>query len=290
MNTLLIWHFWITPIPFGEIPVSHTYLLPQTVEEVILPVELEDYSSDPDYLIYGNEVQRNPTTLRELSQVNFKKQVFLDNRKTLFSEAKAGMDKIQPRLPETPLSPSKSSFLFTAIVHIYMFTGSTLGILWALPYVWYALKHRKLSALVGAMAMYKASPAEARPIYNFTVNTADSLTALDIPANNVTKLVCHDPWVSFILALITVIGLIVYLYQNCKHLTLVKGYKFASICHIHLILGNATRYVPFKIGQFVGSPFLFQYNSSPQVDQITLKKEVLWDHLHINWQDQTSIL
>ena len=62
--------------------------------------------------------------------------------------------------------------------------------------------------------MYKASPAEARPIYNFTVNTADSLTALDIPANNVTKLVCHDPWVSFILALITVIGLIVYLYQK----------------------------------------------------------------------------
>ena len=134
--------------------------------------------------------------------------------------------------------------------------------------------------------MYKASPAEARPINNFTVNTADGLTALDIPANNVTKLVCHDPWVSFILALITVIGLIVYLYQNCKHLTLVKGYKFASICHIHLVLGNATRYVPFKIGQFVGSPFLFQYNSSPQVDQITLKKEILWDHLHINWQDQ----
>ena len=51
-------------------------------------------------------------------------------------------------------------------------------------------------------------------------------------------------------------------------------------------LGNATRYVPFKIGQFVGSPFLFQYNSSPQVDQITLKKELLWDHLHISWQDQ----
>ena len=269
---------------WGNTSLSHIPKAP-TLEEVVLPVELEDYSSDPDYLIYGGEVHKNPTTLRELSQVNFKKQVFLDNRKKLFSEARAGMDKIQPRLPETPLSPSKSSFLFTAIVHIYMFTGSTLGILWALPYVWYALKHRKLSALVGAMAMYKASPAEARPI-NFTATTADRLTALDIPANNVTKLVCHDPWVSFILALITVIGLIVYLYQNCKHLTLVKGYKFASICHIHLVLGNATRYVPFKIGQFVGSPFLFQYNSSPQVDQITLKKEILWDHLHINWQDQ----
>ena len=84
-----------------------------------------------------------------------------------------------------------------------MFTGSTLGILWALPYVWYAIKHRKLSALVGAMAMYKASPAEAMPI-GITQGQTDKLTALDIPSNSVTKLVCHDPWISFVLAVITV--------------------------------------------------------------------------------------
>ena len=64
-----------------------------------------------------------------------------------------------------------------------------------------------------------------------------------------------------------------YLYQNCKHLTLVKGHRFASICDVHLVLGNATRYVPLKIGQFVGSPFLFEYNRSPQVNQITLQKQ-----------------
>ena len=146
-----------------------------------------------------------------------------------------------------------------------MFTGSTLGILWTLPYIWYAIKHRKLSALVGAMALYKASPAEARPL-NITQVTeaAQRLTAFDIPSNNVTKLVCHDPWVSVMLATITIVGLIVYLYQNCKHLTLVKGHRFASICHVHLVIGNTTRYVPFKIGQFVGSPFLFEHNLNPQ--------------------------
>ena len=198
---------------WGNRSLDHIPITP-TVEEITLPISMEDYLSDPDYQVYGNEVPRNPETLKELSQLNFKKQLFLENRKKLFSEAKAESDKRKPILPDIPLSESrKSSFLFTAIVHIYMFTGSTLGILWALPYVWYAIKHRKLSALVGAMAMYKASPAEAMPI-GITQGQPDKLTALDIPSNSVTKLVCHDPWISFVLAVITVPGLIVYLYQN----------------------------------------------------------------------------
>ena len=272
---------------WGNSSLSHIPVKP-TLNEVTLPISMEDYSSDPDYMIYGNNVHKNPQSLKELSQVNFQKQVFLDNKKKLFSDAKAGNGKIKPRLPETPLTPSKSSFLFTALVHIYMFTGSTLGMLWTLPYIWYAIKHRKLSALVGAMAIYKASPAEAKPL-NMTVTpatiAAQRLTAFDIPSNSVTKLVCHDPWVSVMLATITIVGLIVYMYQNCKHLTLVKGYRFASICQVHLILGTATRYVPFKIGQFVGSPFLFEYNKGPQVNQITLHKQLIWDHLHLSWND-----
>ena len=136
------------------------------------------------------------------------------------------------------------------------------------------------------MALYKASPAEARPLNITLVHEAGQrLTAFDIPTNNVTRLVCHDPWVSVMLATITIVGLIVYLYQNCKHLTLVKGHRFASICHVHLVIGNTTRYVPFKIGQFVGSPFLFEHNNHPQVNQITLHKQLVWDHLHLSWQD-----
>ena len=135
--------------------------------------------------------------------------------------------------------------------------------------------------------MYKANPAEAMPIRMTTPASglAERLTALN-PSDHVTKLVCHDPWVSLVLAVITVAGLVVYLYQNCKHLTLMKGHRFASICHVHLVIGNDTRYVPFKIGQFVGLPFLFEYSSSPKANQITLQKELLWDHIHIAWQNQ----
>ena len=271
---------------WGNSSLSHIPVK-STLDEVTLPISMEDYPSDPTYMVYGSDVHKNPQTLKELSQVNFQKQLFLENKKRLFSNAKAGSDKKRRRLPETSLkTPSKTSFLFTVLVHIYMFTGSAFGLLWTLPYVWYAIKHRKLSALVGAMAIYRASPAEARPVnMTFSPATVQRLTAFDIPTNSVTKLVCHDPWVSVMLAAITIVGLIVYLYQNCKHLTLVKGHRFASNCHVHLILGNATWYVPFKIGQFVGSPFLFEYNKSPQVNQITLHKQLIWDHLNLSGKD-----
>ena len=203
---------------WGNRSLDHIPVTP-TVDEVTLPISMEDYPSDPDYQVYGNEVQRNPETLKELSQLNFKKQLFLENR-NFFLKQRQKVIKENQFFQTYPCQN-----LFTAIVHIYMFTGSTLGILWALPYVWYAIKHRKLSALVGAMAMYKASPAEAMPI-GITQGQPDKLTALDIPSNSVTKLVCHDPWISFVLAVITVLGLVVYLYQNCKHLTLVKGQRF----------------------------------------------------------------
>ena len=34
---------------------------------------------------------------------------------------------------------------------------------------------------------------------------AEPLTMLDVPANNTTKLVCQDPWVSFVLTAVTII-------------------------------------------------------------------------------------
>ena len=88
------------------------------------------------------------------------------------------------------------------------------------------------------------------------------------------------------MATITVIGLILYFYKSCKHLTLVRGYKFASICHLYIIVGNATRYVPVKIGQHVGSPYLFKYTELIPKERLSLQKQVIWDHLHLDWTDE----
>ena len=250
--------------------------------ETIFPVSLEDYSQDPAFPIYGGERDPTPATLKELSQLHFQKKLFLDSRRKLFSENQA--DDMTPRLPDYGLKPKygKSSFLFTVVFHIYIFVGSSIGIILILPYVFYAVKHRKLKTLVSAMTMYRASTGEAAPIPNLTA----PLTAIDIPIHPASKLICHDPWVSFLMATITVIGVILYFYKSCKHLTLVRGYKFASICHIYIIVGNATRYVPVKIGQHVGSPYLFKYTDVIPRERLSLQKQVIWDHLHLHWTDE----
>ena len=63
--------------------------LTPTFKETILPIDMEDYRKDPQFLIYGKNVKRNPQTLKELSQVVYQKQVFLNNKKELISKPKA---------------------------------------------------------------------------------------------------------------------------------------------------------------------------------------------------------
>ena len=274
---------------WGNDSLHDISMLP-TLQETVLPLSLEDYSQDPEVSKYALETQTHPTTLAELAQVQAQKKMFLQTRKEFIFEGKAGIirSKERPRLPVTPITESrKIPFLFTAMIHIYFFIGSSLGILWSVPYIWYAIKQRKMASLVAAMTLYQRSPAEAAPVTSVMKAAVPppliGYNPFQMHANPAAKLVCQDPWVSFIVTAITIAGIILYLYKMCKHLTLVKGHRFANICHIHLVIGNATRYAPIKIGDTIGSPFLFQYTSLPSTEQTTLQKECLWDHMHFNW-------
>ena len=161
------------------------------------------------------------------------------------------------------------------------------------------MKQRKMKILVSAMALHQAKPIEAVTasisvpaeqtetlITTSVPSLLGKLTGMEIPTNHMTKLVCHDPWVSFIVTVITIIGVVVYVYRSCRHMTFLKGHKFASICHVHIIFCNNTRYVPLKIGHYIGSPFLFQYNELPLVENITLHKHCLWDIIHVEWDEE----
>ena len=160
-------------------------------------------------------------------------------------------------------------------------------------------KQRKMKTLVSAMALHQAKPIEAVAastsvpaeqtealITTSVPSLLERLTGMDIPTNHMTKLVCHDPWVSFIVTVITIVGVVVYVYRSCRHMSFLKGHKFASICHVHIIFCNNTRYVPLKIGHYIGSPFLFQYNELPLVENITLHKHCLWDIIHVEWDEE----
>ena len=58
------------------------------------------------------------------------------------------------------------------------------------------------------------------------------------------------------------------------------------MCNLYLIIGTTTRYVPLLIGQSVGSPFLFKYNHTIPFPKIALEKQLLWDHVHLDWTEE----
>ena len=143
-----------------------------------------------------------------------------------------------------------------------MFIGSTVGICMFVPQIIYVIKQRKITGLIAAISTYRPNAAEAAPI---NITQAQTLTVMDIPKNPGAKLICQDPWVSVLMTAITVIGVIVYLYRSCHHKTLTRGYKFASICELYVILCNSTRYVPLT--QVCRVPFpihICTYNTQKQ--------------------------
>ena len=125
-----------------------TLPLHPTTEEIILPISMEDFTQDPDFIIYGQHMNRDPDTLQELSQLTYQKQIFMTNKKELFNKTKAENENGIAQAPFP--KKSKSSFFFTVIFHIYLFIGSSVGILWLIPCIMFAVRQRKIKTLVSA--------------------------------------------------------------------------------------------------------------------------------------------
>ena len=140
-------------------------------------------------------------------------------------EGKAGMHKGKDIVVlDTPISISNGnsfSFMFIIAFHIFVFLGSSLSLTMLLPQVYVLLKQKKLRGLVAAITMFKqVNDTSAAPTVMSGVQT--------------TKLICHDPWVSFVLTCLTVIGMAAYMYKHGRHLALIYGHRFTNLCEVHV--------------------------------------------------------
>ena len=136
--------------------LSHIPLVP-SIEEIVLPVAMEDYAKDPQFLLYGKDIKRNPSTLAELSQIIHQKQAFLKSRKELFSKPKADI-----RLPEIPpFQKIKKFFSFLSnIPHLHI-CGQFSWHFVVSPMHFFCYEQRKMKTLVTTMALHQAKPIEA---------------------------------------------------------------------------------------------------------------------------------
>ena len=243
---------------------------PLSIEQT-LPIAMEDFSQDPDFPIYCQDTKTFPDTLAQLAHVHYQKKLFLSNKNEFLSEGKAGVDEVG--VLDTPPNSIRNSFsfLFSVAFHIFVFLGSTLSIIMLLPQVYMIIKQKKLRGLVAAMALFKqATEATAGPVQPETQQT--------------TKVICHDPWVSFILTLLTVLGMVAYMYKHGRQLAIIYGHKFTNLCVVYVLACTRTHFVKIKVAELGGSPSLFKINKSLENDKVTLQKGYIWDTLHINWE------
>ena len=237
--------------------------------ETILPIALEDYSQDPNFTIYCQDTTQFPEFLDQVAHVHYQKQAFLANAKEFLFEGRAG--KENSKVSETPQVPSGNSFafLFSVAYHIYVFVGTTISMIMLLPQVYMLFKHKKLRGLVAAITMFKQA-------------TKASATPTNMPS---TKVICHDQWVSFVLTLITILGIIAYVVKHGRHLSLIYGKRFTNICKIYVLVSSQTHYVKLKIAEICGNPSLLSCNKMLEIDKVTMQRGCMWDHIHIQWED-----
>ena len=118
---------------------------------------MEDYSQDPNFAIYCQDISQFPEYLDQVAHVHYQKQAFLANAKEFPFEGRAGMENIE--VSETPQSPSGNSFafMFTVAFHVYVFVGTTISMIMLLPQVYMLLKQKKLRGLVAAITYVQTS-------------------------------------------------------------------------------------------------------------------------------------
>ena len=251
--------------------LNETEQLGETLsEERILPIAMEDYSEDPDFSTYCQDTSIFPDTLAKLAHVHFQKQMFLQHKSEFPSEGKAGIDVIYNEKSVTPSSSGNSfSFLFTIAFHIFVFLGSCLSLIMLLPQLYMIIKHKKIKGLVAAITLYnQATEATASPVNDTH-----------------TKVICHDPWVSIVLTLLTVLGMAAYIYKHGRNLALIHGYKFTNVCEIYILICSQTHFVKIKVAAICSNPNHFKQTKIMTIEQITLQRGYIWDYIHITWGD-----
>ena len=127
--------------------------------------------------------------------------------------------------PDEIPSGNSFSFMFSVVFHLYVFLSTTISMIMLLPQVYMLLKQKKLRGLVGAITMFQQA-------------TRASATRTALPP---TKVIFHDPWVSFVLTCLTVVGILDYIYKHGRQLSLIYGHKFTNICKVYVLISNHTR-------------------------------------------------
>ena len=178
-----------------------------------------------EILNLSSKLDGTPTTTPQLLNISLGK--FLDTKGEMILNQPDNLKNFQscylqfnksfgPDLPNYGLRQPRTKFWLTKTFKVLTFSLAIISILLLIPIIRVIIKQKKLKTLVAAMALYRAPTAMAATIRVRTKPT----------------MVCHDPWVSFLLTTITAIGLIMYFWKFLRQTHLWYGFKFNNYCSL----------------------------------------------------------
>ncbi len=230
----------------------------EKLENPPFPLKLEDPTDEP-----GN-ILDPPKDLRELLD-------YMTHRRNLseklWSESENRIvEKMRNMNTEGDKMHWMSNYAVKVLI-LVLITGVVVGISFGL---WVLCKNHRIGTMMTAMAMSTLNGAEA-------VNPAES--------ESPPQYICSFNWLSYIVIPLTLAGLILCLYRQCRKLSWWRGIKFDRTTDIFLFISKGCYYIPIKLLTTTTGIHLIHASGQVNPGGIELHKNLIWDVLKIDWSN-----
>ena len=108
--------------------------------------------------------------------------------------------------------------------------------------------------------------------------------------DNRQEVVCTSTVLTWIFTVITLLGILVFLYKQIKGKSLWKGIKWDNTSEITLIISNGSRYIPIKVKKLTGYAYLYKIRADLGNEDFELQKHCLWDLIYTKWHTRGPFL
>ena len=101
---------------------------------------------------------------------------------------------------------------------------------------------------------------------------------------------CKIQWYTIARLLLILLGIIFIIITKVRKLRLFRGNLFSNVVQVMLFISDAQSYVLIKLCKVAGSTHLFKLVGKLEPGCVTLKRNLIWDVLELDWKEVSVTL
>ena len=219
-----------------------------------------------------------PITLQDgLNETICLKQTMLLGDFTTWFRHQQKIFSDQQRYIDQTIDHSENFLLNSIPLRIFFFIASILTVVILFAVIAWVCKHVKLKTLVVGLAVHQYQ---------------DKIKGINVlETNNTQPFVCSCKleWWTICMLMISLVGVISYLFLKCKQRHLFKGYHYLNASHLMLFASDHLQVCSYQAWESITRYGLFKLIGHNDNVTITLWKSLIWNTLEIDWS-QVNIL